>query len=646
MAGEDRGLDKVRPVIRASWQRCHQLRVDPYLQKLPVILPAAELEREQERADLIYVATPVFETIIRAWADEPFLLGLSDRHGHILLLRGHPWVLQRAMEINAVPGGGMTEEQIGTAIANVVLSQGHTDYVLWSEHYCRTFHPWASLGAPIHHPSTHEIIGVVSVAGDELTHTHVLDIIEYVTLRLAQLLHREELVRRMTLLDAYHQFLLQHPQDTVLAIDGRGRVCGVAPSITQFLEAPEQILGESLLRVPGLQVEGMRHLTQLEDVQPYELRVTATGRGLSFRATAIPIRGERQPAGTLLLLPHPVSLRQRRALSSPWRTTYTFADLVGHAPAFQRCLTLARQVAQQDFPLLLLGESGTGKELLAQAIHAASPRSQGPFVVLNCGATSDELLAAELFGYVEGAFTGAAKGGKKGKLELAHGGTLFLDEVETMSPRMQVSLLRVLEEGLVTRVGADRPLMVDVRIIAASNEDLQAATREKRFRLDLYHRLSSFPLTLPPLRARIEDLPLLAQHLLGQLGFPHLQLAPAAEALLARYSWPGNVRELKNVLRRAAHLANGTFITPAQLPQEIHLAAAGGSLPIAGSLRDTERELILRALDAAAGDVTRAAVQLGIHRATLYRKLKKYRLSAPRGLKDGCVLRSEGNGEA
>jgi transcriptional regulator with PAS, ATPase and Fis domain len=266
--------------------------------------------------------------------------------------------------------------------------------------------------------------------------------------------------------------------------------------------------------------------------------------------------------------------------------------------------------------------------------------------VLNCGATSDELLAAELFGYVEGAFTGAAKGGKKGKLELAHGGTLFLDEVETMSPRMQVSLLRVLEEGLVTRVGADRPLMVDVRIIAASNEDLQAATREKRFRLDLYHRLSSFPLTLPPLRARIEDLPLLAQHLLGQLGFPHLQLAPAAEALLARYSWPGNVRELKNVLRRAAHLANGTFITPAQLPQEIHLAAAGGSLPIAGSLRDTERELILRALDAAAGDVTRAAVQLGIHRATLYRKLKKYRLSAPRGLKDGCVLRSEGNGEA
>jgi transcriptional regulator with PAS, ATPase and Fis domain len=304
-----------------------------------------------------------------------------------------------------------------------------------------------------------------------------------------------------------------------------------------------------------------------------------------------------------------------------------FADLVGSSPAFQSCLSLARRAAEQDFSVLLLGESGTGKELLAQAIHTASLRQHGPFVPVNCGVANDELLAAELFGYVEGAFTGAIKGGRTGKIELAHGGTLFLDEVEAMSPKMQVSLLRVLEEGKITRVGAERPMALDVRVIAASNEDLKEAVNQRRFRLDLYHRLSPFPILLPPLRERREDIPSLVSYLLRQLGFAHLRLTASALDLLNSYSWPGNVRELKNVLLRAAHLASGMTITPAELPEEITTAALESAATPVGSLRETELTLIRQALTDANGNLAHAAACLGIHRVTLYRKLKRYGLS-------------------
>ena len=626
MSGQERGLEKVRPVIRESWLRAQRLGVDPYLRDIPQSPAAEELEDLQERADLVHVATPVFETLAKVWEKERFVFGLSDRQGRILHLAGHPWLLQRAMEVNVVPGTSLAEELVGTALANVVLAQDRSDYVLWSEHYRQAFHPWAAFGAPIHHPLTGEAIGVVGIGGYEVSHPHTLDVIERLATRFEQILHHEELLRRVALLDEYHRFLLQHPHDVVLAIDGRGHVCGASPSLTGLLDAPQRVLGRSLLREPDLRVEGFRPLVQQADVRPYELQVAIPRKGLTLNAVAIPINGQRQPAGTILVLSRPGSPRPAPARRSPWVAAYAFTDLAGGSPAFQSCLALARRAAEQDFPVLLLGESGTGKELLAQAIHAASARSHGPFVPMNCGVASDELLAAELFGYVEGAFTGAVKGGRAGKIELAHGGTLFLDEVETMSPKMQVSLLRVLEEGRLVRVGAERPVALDVRVIAASNEDLKEAVNHRRFRLDLYHRLSPFPILLPPLRERRGDIPLLVRHLLGQLGFAHLRATAEALALLGRYPWPGNVRELRNVLLRAAHLAPGTAITPAELPEEIATVRERAAVP-AGSLRETELTVIRQALAVANGNLAQAAACLGIHRVTLYRKLKRYGLS-------------------
>jgi transcriptional regulator of acetoin/glycerol metabolism len=625
MAGRGTGLENVRPAIRESWLRAQRLGVDPYLREIPLVLSAEDLEKLQEREDLLYVTAPVFETMVKVWEKEHFMIGLSDRDGCILHVNGHPWVLQRAMEINAVPGGGMAEELVGTAMVNVVLAQARPDYVLWSENYCQAFHPWASFGVPVHHPITGEVIGVLGISGYQRAYGHT-EVILRLADRIEQLLHYEELNRRVTLLDEYHRFVLQHPHDTVLAIDGRGHVCGASPSLSGLVKMPQSVLGRSLLRVAELRVEGFRPLVQQDAIRPYAVRLALPQKDLSLDATAIPIRGQRQPAGTILVLSRPQTTRPVKSQRASWSASYTFADLTGESPAFQHCLTLARCAAAQDFPVLLLGESGTGKELFAHAIHSASARCHGPFVAVNCGAASDELLAAELFGYVEGAFTGAVRGGRAGKIELAHGGTLFLDEVEAMSPRMQVSLLRALEDGQVTRVGAEHPATLNVRVIAASNEDLQRVVHQKAFRSDLYYRLSAFPIILPPLRGRRGDIPLLARYLLDQLGFPHLHLSAEALALLSHYSWPGNVRELKNILLRAVHGMTGSTLTPAHFPQEISAIAPESAHGPVGALKETEVALIRRALAEADGNLARAAASLGIHRVTLYRKMKRYGL--------------------
>lgn len=624
MTGQTTDLEPVRPVIRESWRRAQRFGVDPYLREIPLVLSAEELESLQERADLVYVVAPVFETMVKAWRREPFVVGLSDRHGRILCVSGQPWTLQRAREINAVPGGGMSEELVGTAVVNVVLAHDQPEYVLWSENYCQSFHPWASLGAPIHHPLTGETIGVVTISGYQRMYDHG-DIVVRLAERIQTLLHREELIRRVTLLDEYHRFVLQHPRDTVLAVDARGRVCGASSATGSLLEAPQQVLGQSLLRVSNLHVEGFRPLVEQEEVGPYGVRIGLPKKDLQLNATAIPIHGERQPVGTILILPSPSGSRalSRKERRSAWTASYSFADFVSVSAAMRRCLTLAQRAASQSFPVLLSGESGTGKELLAQAIHTASAREAGPFVPVNCGVAGDDLLAAELFGYVEGAFTGAVKGGRVGKIELAQEGTLFLDEVEAMSPKMQVSLLRVVEEGRLVRMGAERPIPLNVRIVAAANEDLKTAVEQKRFRLDLYHRLAVFPIDLPPLRNRVEDLPVLTRHLLAGLGFGDLRVSPEALELLRNYTWPGNVRELKNVLLRAAHLAAEACITPAELPVEIVKTEKAKDARAAGSLRETEAALIRQALAEADGNLAKAAARLGIHRVTLYRKLKK-----------------------
>jgi DNA-binding NtrC family response regulator len=305
--------------------------------------------------------------------------------------------------------------------------------------------------------------------------------------------------------------------------------------------------------------------------------------------------------------------------------------IIGDSPALGQALERARRAAQSPATVLLLGESGTGKEVFARAIHAWSPRRAQPFVVVNCAALSEELIASDLFGHEKGAFTGAYQR-KLGKLELAAGGTVFFDEVGELPPALQAKLLRVLQDHTFERVGGTRTLQVDLRVLAATNRDLPRAVAAGAFREDLFFRLHVIPLTLPPLRERPEDIPRLADFFVHkhsrELKRPGVRLAPEALECLWHYDWPGNVRELENVLERAVVLSSSPVIQP----EDLALSAPENSPPPAGAARyqtrleTVEQEVLREALQAHGGDKRAAARALGLALSTFYVKLKKYHL--------------------
>ncbi|MDN5327280.1 MAG: hypothetical protein PWP41_1976 [Moorella sp. (in: firmicutes)] len=298
---------------------------------------------------------------------------------------------------------------------------------------------------------------------------------------------------------------------------------------------------------------------------------------------------------------------------------------------FKDVLSLAQKAAWSHATILILGESGTGKGLLARAIHEESPRRNAPLIKVDCAAIPPELLESELFGYEEGAFTGAKKGGKPGKFELAHGGTIFLDEIGDMPLNMQAKLLRVLQDKEIERLGGTQNRKIDVRVIAATNKDLEKMVQEGSFREDLFYRLNVVKLVLPPLKERPEDIPLLAEDILQRLNKEYgkkLRLTPAAMECLSSYSWPGNVRELENVLERAAILAETQEIHPHHLAIG-HPGKKKGVReisPLDKVRREAEKEAIIQALEVFGGEKTRAARALGLSRQALYAKMASYGL--------------------
>ncbi|MEB6589259.1 MULTISPECIES: sigma-54 interaction domain-containing protein [Pseudomonas] len=303
---------------------------------------------------------------------------------------------------------------------------------------------------------------------------------------------------------------------------------------------------------------------------------------------------------------------------------YSFAQFVGTSSASLEAKRRARRGAGSDSPVLLLGETGTGKELLAHAIHAASARAHKAFVSINSAAIPETLLEAEFFGTAPGAFTGADRKGRSGKLQLAEGGTLFLDEIGDMPLALQSKLLRVLQEKEYEPVGSNQMLRSDVRVIAATSIDLQAAIARGAFRADLYYRLNVLPIEVPPLRQRLEDLPALCEAILGELGSQY-ELEAEAQQLLARHAWPGNIRELRNVLERATLLADQPRLGAADLRAALGPLSPLVEAPVRQTYREAceefERKLIAGALAEHEGNVPEAAMALGLGRSTLYKKM-------------------------
>jgi DNA-binding NtrC family response regulator len=334
-------------------------------------------------------------------------------------------------------------------------------------------------------------------------------------------------------------------------------------------------------------------------------------------------------------LAHRALLVENLALKRQVRDQFARAQVIGSSSVWRKICEMVEQIAPSRATVLITGESGTGKELIAGLIHRLSPRADRPFITLNASALPATLLEAELFGYEKGAFTGAQQR-KPGRFELADAGTLFLDEIGDMPPEVQIKLLRVLQDGTFERLGGTRTLQVDVRVVAATNKDLMQEVEAGRFRLDLYYRLNVITLLLPPLRERREDIPLLVAHFLRKYAEQNEKevtgIQQQALERLQVYDWPGNVRELENVIERAVVLAKGPTITTAELPdhlqdKEVVLVPSDHFvLPARATLADIERAAIVQALQRSGGNRQATARSLNIGVATLYRKLKTYRL--------------------
>jgi DNA-binding NtrC family response regulator len=403
------------------------------------------------------------------------------------------------------------------------------------------------------------------------------------------------------------------------------------------------------LKMPG--ADGLTVLTETKRRQPeaevivltgyatVETAIAALQRG-AFHYLAKPFKLEEVRAVVRKALETSRLRRENRRLREELERTHRYAGMIGRSAAMQEVFALIERVAETDAPVLLTGETGTGKELAARAIHTRSPRRQGPFVPVNCGALSEELLANELFGHEKEAFTGATSA-RAGLIEGAQKGTLFLDEIAEMTLSMQVKLLRVLQEREVVRVGGTKAIPVDVRVVAASNRDLPKAVANGLFRADLYYRLNVVHLHLPPLAERREDIPLLAAHFLEKYNtLYHRRLEGIDESamrVLLEYDYPGNVRELENLIARAVALEKGSLLAVESLPPDLREipVRAHRRLPRewepAGTIEEVEKAHIERILEQTGFHRSKAALILGIDRTSLWRKIKRYGITLPEG---------------
>lgn len=625
----------LRSVIHQSWTRSTSAGVDPERGEAPALHGDDEVERlrEANRA-LCRAARGSLDKIGRMLHGAEAMMILTDGEGLVIEAIGDPKTLATGRKINLHVGALWREDAIGTNGIGTALHAGEPMFVHGSEHYVESLKEWSCAAAPIRDPIDRTVLGAVDLSGlTRIFRQHntafAAAAAGEIEAALAQALNEE----RIRLLDALiEQGPVFGAEDGVLILDRQGRILHRSGFERLILGDGGELdarIGRRLLELPpdappGLVAGALPASLPCRGVSPLTIDGEVRGHALVLDCG----RARRRAAlGTPLVAPRPAAPAVQTA-----RSGSAAGAIVAESPAMLAAIDLARRVARVNAPVLVQGETGTGKELFARLIHAesAGPR-ETPFVAINCGAISRELFGGELFGHVDGAFTGAVKEGKAGKLEQANGGVFCLDEIGEMPLEIQPYLLRVLEERVIFRIGDSRARPFDARLVALTNRDLRAEADAGRFRSDLYYRIGAVTVHVPPLRERGDDIALLLEHfnhkLAAEYGLSPLRFSLQIVELLMRYPWPGNVRELRNLMQRLHSLSADRRITLADLPPEI--VAAERAAPVAPepcNLRDAEKGVILRAISAHNGNLSRVADALGITRPTLYRKLRNYEI--------------------
>lgn len=634
--------------IAESWIKCANNGVNPANGKGRIMLEHTVFKQLLEKNEIIInAAKPFMQNLYKFFQGSSFVVVLTDVEGYILEIFGDADRLKSAKELIFLPGANWNENGVGTNAIGTVLSTQRPMQISGAEHFCHHHHCWTCSAAPIFDENG-DIIAVLDISGSvDSRSSHTLGMVVAAAEAIAMQLKIQRKNSELTLANKRLTSIFNTMSDGVLLLDRAGVVNEINPLASQILQkASEEVVGASIERVLGGEAPLTRRMLNIRE--PYhdvELLVPIKNGTSHCLISGEPITDQNgNPGGGVIIL-RPI--KQVRSLVNRFSghfTAFQFSDIIGRSPKLLEAIRIAALAAGSMSNVLLQGESGTGKELFAQAIHHGSSRVGGPFIAVNCGAIPRELIGSELFGYEEGAFTGARRGGRPGKFELASGGTIFLDEIGDMPLEQQVALLRVIQEKSITRIGSDRVLPTDVRIICATNKNLAKEVERGAFRRDLYYRLNVIQLTVPPLRERDDDIVLLLEHFLKKMGGlrgSRFNVEPEVLEFLKKYHWPGNVRELQNVVERAAGLADGHTISWRHLPAE--MAELREAPPPQGepeahqaidivSLREQtrrqieqkERQAILALLNECGGNVSLVAKRLGVARTTVYRKIQSF----------------------
>lgn len=622
----------VDPVVQKSWIRSKNLHVNPFLTKGKIVLKGEMLyQRQQEKSTLINISSPLMESLHSLVKNSGFIVVLCDESGFLLKVIGDKKPMEKAEKINFLEGADWSEEAVGTNAIGTAIKENMPLQIYSCQHFTLATQTWTCSAAPIH-DADGKIIGVLNMSGpSDKVHSHTFGMVVATVKAIEyelQLLNKTE---KNEWMKSYLEEMTNTLGDGILLLDKNGVIIKTNRGLHKLLNMkPGQLEGKYYAEVFGNQtVQEIYHLKKEILNQEIKLSLPSVHSPVHVLLSAKPILKNNMVIGHLLTAKEIKKVHQLVNRVSGNQAKVSFAEIIGKSPCFISCLGEAKLAAKSNSTVLLTGESGTGKDLFAQAIHHASSRRDHPFIAINCGAIPRSLLGSELFGYEEGSFTGARKGGNPGKFELADGGTIFLDEIGEMSLEMQVLLLRVLQNREITRIGGNKMKSVDVRIIAATNKDLKKEVEKGNFREDLFFRLNVLPIHLPALRMRKDDIPLLAGHFLQEIAertnIPVEPLDDEVLEALQNYDWPGNIRELQNILERILLKCQGGKITLDLVPGEIlgddRAKKPEKELPRKEKIK---KQALIESINIHQGNLSKAAKYLGISRSTLYRQVKRY----------------------
>jgi transcriptional activator for dhaKLM operon len=584
-----------------------------------------------KQANLLTIARPLMEDIHQCAEGSGLAVLLADGTLCILEMLGDRPAVEASARRGLRPGVYWDEGRVGTNALALALLEAAPVQVVGAEHYFKVHHDTTCSAAPIH--DVHgRIVGILALTGRlTISHSHTLTAVMAAARAITNQLQAESFLqeanRRLAELDSAFGAI----SEGVVSWNRSGKITHINAQAAEMLRVnPQAVTGRPLEQVLQLSPRILEATGKGQILRDVEVSIGVDDYSVDCMVSLRPIyEGLRGPIGYITTLRPIERVRQLVHRLVGAQATLTLDDVQGNSAAIRRTRRHARTAARGTAPVLLRGENGVGKNPLARAVHNASARTERPFVAVNCLALPHELMTSEFLGYEGGAFSGALAEGRPSKFEMANSGTLFMDQVESLSLEMQAALLQVIDTGHVMRLGGTRAIPVDVRIIAATSADLEQRMTEGSFLPDLYYRLGVFVINQPPLRERMEDLPLLVERFLARITQKMdcaAFITDQAFEILMRYPWPGNVRELENVLERAVVASESGTIYVQDLPAAVRSGRAlpPGTLypqPVL-SIAEAEREAIIRAGWAYQGRVTTMAQHLGVGRTTLWRKMK------------------------